>query len=131
MRGQIARLLVIAGFWGSWVGDSLADVGDPPGALRGVVTSIQTGTPLPRVELSLLDASAATPLRVVTDREGAFVFVGLEEGDYLLAAEGEDYAAAEPLWIHVSSGHVALRHVVLWPVDSDRAREEAASVTLH
>lgn len=87
------------------------EVTDTTGAIRGIVVS-EAVVPIPDVVVKLTDGSNQT-----TDAEGAFVFNGLEPGDYFLTATKAGYISQQQSATVVAGEKTPPITKVMLPVD--------------
>jgi hypothetical protein len=83
----------------------------PPGAIRGTVRAVDTGTPFPGVEVSV--AGAGTP--TWSERDGSFLLADLVPGSYTVVARSPGYVEAVRDAVVVRSGHATVVLVDMTP----------------
>jgi hypothetical protein len=78
--------------------DAAAQAGTAAGRISGRVFSMASGAiGEATVTLTRLDASAATPLTITSDRQGVFTFEQLPPGRYRLSASKSGYTNRQPI----------------------------------
>jgi len=101
--------------------------GGPAGAIRGSATDHDTGAPLPRVRVMLLEL----PLGGVSDEDGTFLIEHVPPGSYTLALSREGYERRMLAAVSVSGGRMTevRADLVQEVVDLDEMVVSGADIT--